>query len=261
MFQQMFAHYFKVAESAIQFQHDLLRQWSGQWPTPPVADGRTQPLRAMQKKAREESSEMLDLQRELLALVTRSETRLLDDVSGMANAAALGGRHREEGTVGTRGVQETERVGGEVRKEEMRVVRGEREQDVDRHSASSGNTTMADGDESRILHHAYLKWLEEGRPEGQDRRHYFEALQRAPLNFLSLESGVGQPGLGDFSMMELVRAASFVSLRLAAFRSKLVRCPHSVTSPDSTASRSPLLLNQPISPNSQAQRQRLPSRE
>jgi hypothetical protein len=56
-------------------------------------------------------------------------------------------------------------------------------------------------------------------------------------------------------------AASFVSLRLAVFRSSLVRCPRSVTFPDSTASGSPLPLNQPISPNSQAPRPRLASRE
>lgn len=30
-------------------------------------------------------------------------------------------------------------------------------------------------EEARILHRAYLKWLGEGCPEGQDRRHYFEA--------------------------------------------------------------------------------------
>ena len=83
---------------------------------------------------------------------------------------------REEVTVGKRVVQETERVGGEVRKEEMRV---EREQDVDMHAVPSWDTIIADGEESGILYQAYLKWLEDGCPEGQDRRHYFEALKQA----------------------------------------------------------------------------------
>src|SRR5512144_3223198 len=47
---------------------------------------------------------------------------------------------KEEVTVGKRAVQDTERVGGEVRKEEVRV---EREGDVDVHTAASRSTTTA----------------------------------------------------------------------------------------------------------------------
>src|SRR5580693_5957595 len=93
MFQQVFANYFKVAESAIQFQHELLRQWGGQWPTAHVADGHTEQVRAMQKKASEDSSEMLNLQRKLLAMVTKPENRLMNDVPRMAQAAVLPGLH------------------------------------------------------------------------------------------------------------------------------------------------------------------------
>ncbi len=84
---------------------------------------------------------------------------------------------KEEVTVGKRVVQETERVGGEVRKEEVRVERVEREGDGDMHTAAAQGTTTVAGEEAMILHRAYLKWLGEGRPDGQDRRHYFEAAQ------------------------------------------------------------------------------------
>lgn len=42
---------------------------------------------------------------------------------------------KEEVTVGKRGVQDTERIGGEVRKEEVRVVR---EGDVSVHESGTG---------------------------------------------------------------------------------------------------------------------------
>jgi uncharacterized protein (TIGR02271 family) len=173
MFQQVFANYFKVAESAIQFQHELLRQWSGQWPTAPFANGRTQQVRTMRKKVSEDSSEMLNLQRTLLAMVTKPEIGLIEEERvSLEKRPAV----REDVTVGKRVVQETEQFGSEVRKQEMRI---EREQDVDRHAAPSWETSISDGEESEILRQAYLKWLEEGCPEGQDRRHYFEALKHA----------------------------------------------------------------------------------
>ena len=121
---------------------------------------------------------------------------------------------KEEVTVGKRVVRDLEQVGGEVRKEKVRV---EREGAVDVHTdAAPGVTPAPSGapaavapaapaprtgeaaeriqlsdaqaapekslgvmgkadEEARILHRAYLKWLGEGCPEGQDRRHYFEA--------------------------------------------------------------------------------------
>jgi uncharacterized protein (TIGR02271 family) len=89
MFQQMFANYFRIAESAIQFQNELLRQWGGQWPTAPVADRRTEQILAMQLKLSEERSEMLDLQRKLLAMVNQSENRLLEEGPQLTQATAL----------------------------------------------------------------------------------------------------------------------------------------------------------------------------
>jgi uncharacterized protein (TIGR02271 family) len=126
---------------------------------------------------------------------------------------------KEEVTVGKRVVQDTEHVGGEVRKEEVRIERVACEGDGDVHiSAPQGTTTapgsaparadtgaMAaptaerteraqfradqaasgkgpnavgkEGEEAMILHRAYLKWLDEGCPDGQELRHYFEAAQ------------------------------------------------------------------------------------
>jgi len=83
---------------------------------------------------------------------------------------------REEVRVGRRVVQETERVGGDVRKEEVRVERIEREVVLvqEGHLTASGAMTPGE-EEAQIRERAYLKWLEEGRPTGQDRRHYFEA--------------------------------------------------------------------------------------
>jgi len=85
---------------------------------------------------------------------------------------------KEEVTVGKRVLQGTERVGGDVRKEEVRVERVKREVDADAHTAATWGAITAGGDESEIRHLAYLKWLEEGCPDGQDRRHYFEATQQ-----------------------------------------------------------------------------------
>jgi uncharacterized protein (TIGR02271 family) len=97
---------------------------------------------------------------------------------------------KEEVRVGKRVVQGTERVDGEVRKEEVRVVRVERAGDADgpaaaardtntagSDEAAARDTNTAGSDEAMIRQQAYLKWLEEGRPDGQDRRHYFEAAQ------------------------------------------------------------------------------------
>lgn len=177
MFQQVFPNYFKAAEFAIQFQHELLRQWSGQWPTAPLADGRTEQVRAMQKKASDDSSEMLNLQRRLLAMLTESENKLIEDVPRMAKAAALSNR---QGDVDA----QTAVLGGAaaaptglpaIAKVAAQTFRtGE-----DVHADPPWDTIIADDEESRVLHLAYLKWLEEGCPEGQDRRHYFEALQES----------------------------------------------------------------------------------
>ena len=126
---------------------------------------------------------------------------------------------KEEVTVGKRVVQDTEHVGGEVRKEEVRIERVAREGDGDVHTAAPQGTTTApgsapagadtdamaapmaerteraqfradqaasgkgpnavgkEGEEAMILHRAYLKWLDEGCPDGQELRHYFEAAQ------------------------------------------------------------------------------------
>ena len=173
MFPQMFANYFKVAESAIQFQNELLRQWSGQWPTAPFADRRTEQVRPRRKTASEDSSEMLNLQRTLLAILAKPEIGLIEEERvSVERPPAV----REELTVGKRVFQETEPGGREVRKEEMSV---EQEHDLDMHGNPSWDTGIADSEESEVLRQAYLKWLEEGCPEGQDRRHYFEALTQA----------------------------------------------------------------------------------
>jgi uncharacterized protein (TIGR02271 family) len=121
---------------------------------------------------------------------------------------------KEEVTVGKRVVEDTEQVGGEMRKEEVRVERVECEGDGDVPTAASRGTTTApsgvsagvataprtaegaertqlrdaqaanekglkvmakEDEEAMILHRAYLKWLGEGCPDGQDRHHYFEA--------------------------------------------------------------------------------------
>ena len=78
-------------------------------------------------------------------------------------------------TVGKRVVQETEHVGGEVRKEEVRIERIAR--DGDEHTAAARDTITEGDEEAMIRHRAYLKWLDEGCPTGQDRRHYFKAAQ------------------------------------------------------------------------------------
>ncbi len=41
--------------------------------------------------------------------------------------------------------------------------------------AEAGPVADRDAEEAQILHRAYLKWLGEGRPDGQHLRHYFEA--------------------------------------------------------------------------------------
>lgn len=99
---------------------------------------------------------------------------------------------REEVRVGKRVVQETERVDGEVRKEEVRIerieceangsvpaaVRGAEEAQPRgaRALSEDGLETPAQSDgEAQILRRAYFKWIDESRPDGQDRRHYFEA--------------------------------------------------------------------------------------
>ena len=80
-----------------------------------------------------------------------------------------------EVTVGKRVVQETEHVGGQVSKEEVRIARIAR--DGDEHTAAARDTITEGDEEAMIRHRAYLKWLDEGCPTGQDRRHYFEAAQ------------------------------------------------------------------------------------
>jgi uncharacterized protein (TIGR02271 family) len=265
VFQQMFANYFKAAESAIQFQQEMLRQWGGQWPT------------AMQK-ASEVSTEVMNKQHEALDTLSKTGTQAIEDASRIAKAMTTApngspaavdaaatafrtgegatillreeelharkrlvemgevrvrkevvtehrtievpvqreefvierhaptGAHpsasdirpgeeirialreervtvekrpvvKEEVTVGKRVFQGTERVGGEVSREDVRVVRVEREEDVDADTAASWGAITAGGEESGIRYRAYLKWLAEGCPEGQDRRHYFEALK------------------------------------------------------------------------------------
>lgn len=156
MYQQMFATYFKVAESAIQFQQELLRQWSGQWFTAPVADGLTEQVRALQKKAREDSSEMLNLQRKLLAMTTKLENTLIEDGPRMAvNAQTAVPGGATSAPNGLPAITETAARACRTDEDATILLREE------------------------VLHQAYLKWLEEGCPEGQDRRHYFEALQQA----------------------------------------------------------------------------------
>jgi len=85
---------------------------------------------------------------------------------------------KEEVSVGKRVIQGLERVGGEVRKEEMRVERIAHEVGVDVHPTASPGKTTDGAEEAEILHRAYLKWLEEGCPAGQDHRHYFEAIKQ-----------------------------------------------------------------------------------
>jgi len=279
VFYEIFSPYFKAAESAMQFQQEVLRQWSSQWPTATVAkgNGMTEQVRAMQKKASEGTTEVMNKQREAFDALSKTGIQAIEDASGIVKAATIPRRHgdgdaadtafrrgegatiqlreeelhahkrfvekgevrvrkdvvtehrtievpvqreeivierhaptgahasasdigpgeeirialreeritvekrpvvKEEVTVGKRVVHGTERVGGEVRKEEMRVERVEREGDVDAHTAASWGTTTAGDEESEIRYRAYLKWLEEGCPEGQDRRHYFEAIEQ-----------------------------------------------------------------------------------
>jgi len=276
----MFANYFKAAESALQIQQEMLRQWGSQWPTATVANGNgmTEQVWAMQKKAREGTTEVMNKQREALDTLSKAGIEAIEDASGIAKAATAPRRHadvdaaaatafrtgecstiflreeelhahkrlvetgevrvrkdvvtehrtievpvqreeivierhapngahvsasdikpgeeirivlreervtvekrpvvKEEVTVGKRVVRGTERVGGDVRKEEVHVERVEREEDVDAHTASSWGEITAGGEESEIRYRAYFKWLEEGCPDGQDRRHYLEAIQR-----------------------------------------------------------------------------------
>ena len=44
-------------------------------------------------------------------------------------------------------------------------------------SGKGPNAVGKEGEEAMILHRAYLKWLDEGCPDGQERRHYLEAAQ------------------------------------------------------------------------------------
>ena len=44
-------------------------------------------------------------------------------------------------------------------------------------SGKGPNAVGKEGEEAMILHRAYLKWLDEGCPDGQELRHYFEAAQ------------------------------------------------------------------------------------
>jgi uncharacterized protein (TIGR02271 family) len=280
VFNEILSTYCKAAESAMQFQQEMLRQWSSQWPTATVANGNrmTEQVRTMQKKASEGTTEVMNKQRESLDALSKTGIRAIEDASGIAKAAIIPRRHgdgdadatafqtgegatiqlreeelqahkrlvetgevrvrkdvvtehrmievpvqreemvierhaaptgahasatdigpgeeirialreervtvekrpvvKEEVTVGKRVVHNTERVGGEVRKEEMRVVRVEREGEVNAHTAASWGAITAGGEESEIRYRAYLKWLEEGCPEGQDRRHYFEAIKQ-----------------------------------------------------------------------------------
>jgi uncharacterized protein (TIGR02271 family) len=88
----------------------------------------------------------------------------------------------EEVTVGKRLIEATEHVGGEVRKEEVRVERVERAEQGNGHAApgrtpagEQGAVTAQGDEEALIRRRAYFKWLGEGCPSGQDRRHYLEA--------------------------------------------------------------------------------------
>jgi uncharacterized protein (TIGR02271 family) len=274
----MFTPYFKVAESALLIQQEMLRLWGHQWPTAKKnadGNGRTEPVQSLQKEVLESSTEVMNKYREALDAPYKAGIRTIEDASRITEAATIPRRHggaaatalrtgegariqlreeelhaqkqfvetgevrvrkeviteqrtievpvqreeivierhaptgahisstdirpgeeiriplrrervtvekrpvvKEEVTVGRRVVQGTERVGGEVHREEVRVERVEREGDVNVHTADSRSTTTAGDEESEIRYRAYLKWLEEGCPDGQDRRHYFEAAQQ-----------------------------------------------------------------------------------
>jgi Protein of unknown function (DUF2934) len=96
-------------------------------------------------------------------LVTRLQREMLcqwlDQWSAVMAAASGGGRAERGQTVGVHG----------------RSGNGGSPQITAAETAGRGLVTIKDDDEASIRHRAYLKWLGEGRPDGQHLRHYFEA--------------------------------------------------------------------------------------
>ena len=90
MFDQILDNYRKAAESTIQFQQEMLRNWTQQWPQmpgvpKPEAAG-TEQAQAAQKKWSETITDMLNKHRETLDSQYRDGIRTIEDAFRVGEA-------------------------------------------------------------------------------------------------------------------------------------------------------------------------------
>ena len=90
MFDQILDNYRKAAESTIQFQQEMLRNWTQQWPqmsgvSKPAAAG-TEQVQAARKKWSETITDMLNKHREALDSQYRAGIRTIEDAFRVGEA-------------------------------------------------------------------------------------------------------------------------------------------------------------------------------
>lgn len=168
MFCQVFAAYCKAAESAMHIQQEMLRQWVNLWSiatAAAVGRGRTEQVQALQKRRLENSTEVMNNHREALDTQYRSGIRTIEDASRIIEAETPD--------------EYLKRI-EDLRRRSANSLRNSAESQLRDAQAVIEKwlkMMLKEGEEAIILHRAYLKWLGEGCPDGQDRRHYFEAAQ------------------------------------------------------------------------------------
>jgi len=166
VFYQVFATYCKAAESAMQTQQDILHQWVNHWSTAmaaPAGNGGTEQVQTVQKRWVENSIDVMNKHRELLDTQYKTGIQTIEDAFRIAEA---------------KDPEEYLNLIEDLRRKSFENLRTSAETQMVESQAAMEKWLRAMARESveeAILRRAYLKWLGEGCPDGQDRRHYFDA--------------------------------------------------------------------------------------